>query len=240
MERFDDKTIAKLLLSIKPPRRGMKRPFSPIEVAKLFQEACRYSTIKEVAKRAGISQEMVREFLKLLSLPPDIQRQLFSNWDIGIDKGYRLSMLKDEKEQRRLANAILNEKLSSNEVRAIVYLKKKNQEMPISDCIKEVLRLREKTKHHLILTGIDQTTLRLLKKKATKYGVSTEDIVKKIIKRNLPSSQSLIEFKMQGTLISMIVNSNGFQKLKSKAKEKGVNFDDIVERLVEEWMTTND
>jgi len=238
MERFDDETIAKLLLSVKPPRRGMKRPFSPIKVAKLFQEACRYSTTKEVAKRIGISQEMVREFLKLLNLPPDIQRQLFSNWDNGIDKGYRLSMLKDEGEQRRLADAILREKLSSNEVRAIVYLKNKNQKMPIADCIKEVLRLREKTKHYLVLTGIDQTTLRLLQKKATKCGTSTEDIVKKIIERTLPSSQSLIEFKMQGTLISMLVNSNGFQKLKSKAKEKEVDFDDVVERLVEEWITT--
>lgn len=235
MERFDDKTVARLLLSIKPPARGIEKPLNPIEIAKLLNEACKYESREEVAKELGINRATVRQYLHLLRLPKNVQK-LIKPGKIGMDKGYRISLLKDKEDQRCLANAILQENLANSEVRGVVFLKTNNPQIPINDCVQKVIRQRKKVKRHLVLTGIDTSTLERLKREGVRRESSVEDLAKEIVETALPTPNSLIAFEMRGKLIKMVVDSDGFRTLRDKAKKRKVSFDNLVERLVEDWL----
>jgi DNA-binding transcriptional regulator YhcF (GntR family) len=235
MERFDEKTISDLLLSIKPLLSGTKKPLNPIESAKLLNEACKVESRKEVAKKLGINRATLRQYLHLLKLPKSVQ-ELIEKGKIGKERGYRISLLKDKEDQKYLAKAIVKEKLTHSEVRGVVFLKQNNFEMPIKDSIRKIMEQRERIKHHLLLTGIDTSTFERIEKETLKLGNSPEDLVKEIIEKALPASMNIIAFKMRGKLIKMTIDAEGFRTLKKLAKELETSLDDLTDRLVNDWL----
>ncbi|MEM2188910.1 MAG: hypothetical protein QXG35_06220 [Nitrososphaerota archaeon] len=226
------------MLSIKPPKGApkRKRPLSPIQVAKYLNEWLQESSATEVSRKLGLKgTEMLREFLSLLQLPSDVQK-FFENWEIGIDKGYRISMLDKAEDQREVINAIIRHNLSSSDVRSIVFLKKMNPEIPIEECIRKVLESRKKVRYHIVLTGIDEDTLQILQIKSEQLHCSAKELVKKLMEDTLGTSEGVIMLDMRGNLIKMVITPKTFKMMKEKAKELNVSFDDLIDRLVKNWL----
>ena len=238
MKEPDQQTLARLLLSIKPPKGAPKkrRPLTPIQVARYLQDWIEQTSKDEVAKRLGLKRtEMLREFLSLLHLPPDVQT-LFEDWKVGIDKGYRISLLDAADDQRKVARAILEHNLTSSDVRDIVSLKKMNPEMPIEECIRKVVASKKKVKYYVVLTGIDEDTLLALQRRCKQCQCQVKDLIRKLIQEILTEPNGIIELEMRGKLIKITLTPTAFKDINEKAKQLNVILDDLVDKLARDWL----
>lgn len=238
MEKLlDEKTIARLLLSI-PHKKSS--PMDQIEVAEKLELLCKHIPRKEVARRLGINRASLRQSLHLLRLPKSIQ-QLIKNGRIGKETGYRISLLKDEREQVVLADAVIKHRLSSNEVKGIVQsLKKRNPDMPIEECIQLALKSRPIIKEeHLIVTKIQNATLQALERESERYNVVVDEQIRKIVEEILPPN-SMASLKVADRIIMMSLEKDGVKAFKDKARQTGVRPSDLVEILIRKWLRKNE
>lgn len=228
VELFDEKEEARLLLSLGTHKKN--RPFRPVEAGKKLATRCEREPTEVIAKRYRLTNEMLREFLSFKNLSQKAQ-QILDSWEIGIDKIYHTSMLKSEKYQDELATAILEYDLRSKEVRNVVQLKNRNTSLSITDCVNIVLKSRPTIeRHHLVLTEIEDSTLENIKEEAKKHNISTEQLLRTSLEKILPVN-SLISLTMRGNLIILNFTEEGFQSFKAKAKELGVELDNLAETL---------
>ena len=228
MQPFDKKEEARLLLSIGTHKKD--RPFGPIETGKKLAARCEHTPQQVVAKKYGLSSEMLREFLCASKISPKAQK-ILDSWEIGIDKIYRISMLKSPEGQDELAKEVIEYNLSSKEVRNVVQLKNRNPAFSIADCVKMVVESRPIIeKRHLVLTEIDKDTLKNLKERAKSYNVSTEKLLVGTLREFLPTN-SLISIKMRDNILILNLKEEGFQSLKTRAQKLGVELDNLIETL---------
>ena len=224
-------TIRRLLISLKTPKKW--RAMDPIEIAQNLKILCEHFPRDEVARRLGISKGgTMWMYLRLLNLPENVQR-LIKAGKIGQDTGYRISLLKDPKEQEVLADAVIKYHLSSGEAKGIVQnLKKRNPELPIAECINLALKARPSiTEEHIIVTKIQTGTLELLKKKSQKEGVHVEEILKKSL-LELLSQKSVSSLKLINTTIIMSLGKEDFRVFKNRAQEFKVKLENLIDVIV--------
>ena len=237
MDDFD-KNIPQLLLSVNPPKGvpRTQRPLNPIEVATFLEIGLRKYSKKEISRKLGLEHtEMVRQFLRLLTLPKTIQEKYFSDWNVGIDKGYRISMLKKDQDKIDLTKAVVQYNLNVSDVRGAVYLKRNNPSMSISSCIDKILTYKPKRKVHIFLTGVDSSTHQMLQNRI-KDKTKIEAFVKTLIQKKMPKPENLKKFSMKGNLIKMVLTQEGFVAFKESSDKLNVPLDDVVERLLRDWL----
>jgi len=209
----------------------------PIEVARNLKILCEHMPQEEVASKLGISKKgTIWVFLRLLDLPQKVQEHVKAK-KIGKDTAYRISLLKDKREQEVLADAVMKYKLSSSEVRGITQsLKKRNPDLPIEECIRLTLRARPGVEEeHIIVTKVQSNTLGALEKKSKENGVPMETLVRKSIAEALPQI-SITSLKLVGTTVVISLGKEDFQLFKKKAEGKKVKLEDLVETLINKWM----
>lgn len=236
MEKLlSEETIKRLILSLKS--RKAWRLMDPIEVARNLKLLCEHMPQEEVASKLGISKKgTIWVFLRLLDLPEKVQ-QFVSSGKIGKDTAYRISLLKDKKEQEILADAVMKHNLSSIEVRGIAQsLKKRNPDLPIEECIRLTLKARPSIQEeHVIVTKIQNDTLKALEKRSKENGVPMETLVRKSMSEALPQV-SIASLKLVGTTVVMSLGKGDFKLFKEKALEKKVKLENLVETLINKWM----
>jgi hypothetical protein len=145
-----------LLLSV-GTHRG-KRPLSPVEVAMLFKRAADAgASLRDLAELVHFDgTTMVSRFLRLLELNPEIQHLIDwgqSGSTIAFSAASELSRL-DTGEQVGACTAVLENQLSSAEVKELVQLRLRSQQS-LPDCIAAVLRMRPRIeKRHLLIGAV--------------------------------------------------------------------------------------
>lgn len=232
---LSEETIKRLILSLKS-RKSWKL-MDPIEVAQNLKLLCEHMPQEEVAAKLGISDKgTIWVFLRLLDLPEKVQTYVRTG-QIGKDTAYRISLLKDKKEQEILADAVIKHNMSSGEVRGIAQgLKKSNPDLPIEDCIRLTLTARPGIQEeHIIVTKIQNDTLKVLERKSQENGIPIENLVRKSISEALPET-TITSLKLIGTTVVLSLGKEDFQLFKNKAQEKKVKPEDLVETLVNKWM----
>jgi hypothetical protein len=232
VEKSNARDEALLLLSVGTHSRS--RPLGPVETGKRLAVRCQKEPREVVAKKYGLSVEMLREFLVIAddSKLSEKSQKILDSWKIGIDKSYRVSMLANAKDQEELARAIVEHDLKIKEVRSVIqHLKRRNASLPIAQCIDLVLKSRpEIEKHHLFLTEVEVSTLEDLRERAKLGNTSPEVLLKTSLGEFLPSG-SLLSLTLRNTLVHLSLNQEGFQSLKLKGKELGVELDNLIEIL---------
>ena len=137
--------LGRLRMSVGYGGHKKGRLLSPIEVGLYFRRAQEAGADLHVcAIASGIDKTGVSRFLKLVSLPLELQHMI--DWGapkntIGFTSALELTRFEDKSNQRMVAEAILSNRLTSKETRQIVQLRKRSGR-PIEDCIKEVLGMR--------------------------------------------------------------------------------------------------
>lgn len=236
--QIDEETLAKLLLSVGTRKKW--RALDPITTAKELDKFCKRSSQKEVARMLGVSSETIRMFICLLSLPENIQK-LVEERKIGIDSGYRISLL-NEDEQEILANATIDKKVTSKELRGIIQsLKKMNPHMPILECVELAIKYRPIIEEeHLLFLKIRENTLNALKERSEASGILIDDLIEGILKKTISSEKGFISAKIFDHTILLALKREGFNAFKTEAVNTNIKFHNLIDKLIERGLKKGD
>ncbi|TET18801.1 hypothetical protein E3J74_09370 [Candidatus Bathyarchaeota archaeon] len=225
-----EETLKRLLMSLNTPKKW--RTMDPVEIAENLRVLCDHFPRNEVARRLGISEKgTLWVYLRLLDLPKKVQ-ELVKGKKIGKDAAYRISILKDKREQETLADAVIKHRLTTNELKGIVQaLKKRNPDMPIEQAISLALKARPRiSEEHIVVTKIEDDTLEALKNKSDKTRVPVQELVKRSLTEILPLS-SLTSLKLVGQMVFLSLNEEDFKILGKKAREKKIKLENMIDTL---------
>ncbi len=146
MAPLSDQEFAELALSVKTHEDY--RLLSPIECARRIKDALETHSRAYLARRLTLSTStMIGRFLGLLSLPEEYQELV--SWRgrkeqmLGLDMAYRVSRLPSLDDQRALIESILEFDLKTDEVKEIEMIRKRNMDIPMSECISQVVTRRK-------------------------------------------------------------------------------------------------
>lgn len=161
--------LANLLASINVPKAS-SRPLSPIEVAREMQSMLEElgGDQRELAKRLPISNEFIREFLRLLKLPTKYQDAVVwggSDRDaglLGFSVAAKIARLDQYEDQEKLISEILDMSHptpTKEEIKEILSLKRQNPEKDMSECLSETLNITRTVivQHFMFVSGLAQT-----------------------------------------------------------------------------------
>ena len=235
MGQYDKEALASLLLSVGTRKKW--RALDPITAARTIESMCKSSSQVEVARKLSVSPQTLRMFRSLLKLPESVQK-LIKARKIGIDAGYRLSLLKSKDEQEILANAIVGKQITSKEVRGIIQsLKKRNPHMPISKCVELAIKYRPIIEEeHLVVTGIQRNTLNALKKRSETSGILVDDLIRRILAEIMQSAKDIISVKILDGVAILALKKDGFKALRAESQKSKIKLDNLVETLVGRWL----
>jgi hypothetical protein len=218
--------------------RSKRRPYSPITVACILSNtpsACD----KELSKKLPISARMVGMFKSLLSLPETIQPYVAWTGGISIDKAQRIASLKDDLvSQHFLAKAIMDNPavFTAPIVAKIVSRKSRNKDLPIDACVNMVLKSRPIVENRYVLvTSISGELIKLLEKKAEEQEVSPHNLLKEVLRQNIPEN-TIVSMVMHNGIILLILEGEGWSVLRQKAGALGVPIDELAENLIKNWL----
>ena len=132
------------------------RRLSPSEVAHLIGKAqAAGATMRQVGDRLRLDPSMLVRFLRLLSLPRDVRELV--DWGSG---GSRLGMtgasviarLREEADQRELARAAVEHKLTASEITQVAQTLERSGRS-VSECVESALQLRPTIERRFLYIG---------------------------------------------------------------------------------------
>jgi len=126
-----------------------------------------YGSRKKVAEMIGISEEMVRQFLIPLKMPPEIQNFIKNRSIDDIDTILTLNRVKDKNLMIEIANNIIN--LNTKTSRDIINLiKEKNIPVKIA---KDIVLSYQNEKINVVLIDLDEDSFSLLKYLSIEFNI---------------------------------------------------------------------
>ncbi len=176
---FDEEKIIAILYA---NFRGKKKKVHDwIYLANLLKKLSEhYGSYVELAKKLGLSPETVRETLKLLNLPKEVQGMVKEE-RLKHEVAWRIEGIKDKESQIKVAKAVAG--LDAHNARDIVRIYRKNPKMDVEDYVRKFKSSRlEIEKVNLTVIPLKKEDYQRLKKEADRFGESPEKfIVNKII-----------------------------------------------------------
>lgn len=232
--------LAKLLASLNVS--GTDRPLSPVEVASEIN-AIRDDLggdLKEVVRRLPVSLDIVKEFLYLMKLPPEIQDVV--SWGesrkgdgtLGFSTAAKVARLKDHGDILKLAGTILDmpRPVTKEEVKGVLSLKRRIPKKPINECIMEVLNVtRQTTIHHfMFISRIKPSVVELLSKTDPTH--SLQDKMLSILKGSFPT-ETLKNIKVSDDRIRLVLEKEGWEFIAVYAERNGLLRQDVITHMIE-------
>lgn len=226
--------LAILIRSLKT--RKVKRNL--LEVARSCRRLRKlHGSYLKVAKKISLdSGEMIREFEALLSLPPKV-RQL-----IGVGKlksvvaGYWISrMRRDNSEKEELASVVINKRLTAHHVRDIVSYANRVPKLSIKKCVEKVVESRKVEKHYLLLMGLRNETLQVLRAKAEEQKTTLKELAKATILQ-IVRDQDVLLCDIKNNLVIMRIKEEAFHALRDKAQKLEIKMEDLADKMISSQM----
>lgn len=239
--------LARLLASLNVP--GSDRPLSPVEVAKeinMMRDDLG-GDLKEAVKRLPISADIVKEFLQLIKLPPEIQDVI--TWgesskldgSIGFSVAAKIAKLKNNDDVLKLAGTILDmsRPVTKEEVKGVLSLKRRIPNKPIDDCIEEVLNVTRKTTiyYFLFISKIKPNIAAAVTNSGA--GGSNQDKVFSILKDSFPS-ETLKNTKVTNDRIRLVLEKEGWEFIDSYAERHHLLRQEVITHMLESGGFPND
>jgi hypothetical protein len=198
-------------------RRGARRPHSLTRVAEAIHTAERgYGSQKEIARRVGISTEMLRRFLSVDDLHPKVKPLVSARRIDSLNMvHYMASMTKAD--QPAVAEAITNGQLSGTDVRALAPLRKRFPDADIGGLIDRVTSSRDRTVYAIVFTLENDDRLRRV-----------TDALRRV------SGGGLVAVRRNGNHhYKAVLSRQGLQDLRSAAQKSKLSLRDYMKRLLE-------
>lgn len=172
---MDEQTALGILFS---NTRRVKRSADLLTIAQACDYLLRlYGSRGAVAKKVGLSQEMIREFLKILILEPEVQHLIKTRKIDRLDVAYKLSKITDPGLQIEAARKTMS--LPSKSIRDIERLIT-NTKMSVDESTKKVEASRLKNMHLLVLDFAEDRYYQIVKQ-AKLAGKAPAEFIKEIV-----------------------------------------------------------
>jgi len=134
VERKLDEALAVLIAST----RRVRRKLSLLQIAEWLEVARReLGGLQAVAERIGLSEEMLRQFGSVRNLSPGVKKLVAQRRIDSVDVAHRLTKLAVG-EQLPVARALVRGQLNSDDVRAIVSLRRSAPTLSLQRIIQRV------------------------------------------------------------------------------------------------------
>jgi len=213
-------------------RTPKKRTVNMLKVAKALKDLHDlHSSYVAVSKIVKLSPEMIRQFVKLLSLTDKVKTLIKKGLINSVDIGYRISKL-SENNQIVLAENVLGKRLSSEDVRNIVKYKIDNPSISINKAIKNVMDSKIR-KVFVAYLGIDKNTNDRLDHECCK---KNKTVLIKTLFKKLVGKENLIFFGINGRVVLIKVSKEGLMRMKDKAKRSKISLPKLANVLVREYL----
>ncbi len=178
MKKMDEDTALSIIFA---NTKRKKRYEDLLTIAKAFDylvKLSKYSSQQAVAKKVGLSSEMIRQFLSVLKLPKEVQKLISERRIDSVDIVKELAAIKDPMKQLAAAYALRDSQ--SKDVRDIKRLVK-NEDFPIKEAKKTILNAKPKGLHIFVIDFDDEMYQAILNSSKI-HKIKPPELVKKIIK----------------------------------------------------------
>jgi hypothetical protein len=214
--KYSQNQIEEALAGIIASTKRVRRKLNLLEIAKkvkIGREAL--GGLKKLSDAVGISEEMLRQFSTVEKLTPAVKNLIAKNIIQGIDVADRLSRLPSQN-QLAVAKEVAKGGLTSDDVRAIVSLRKALPDLNIDDVIARIKASRN-IKHYIVEFLLPPKT-------------GKSDIESRFMK--LLGKESFLSFKVENGVGTLVLNSMGKNRLQDIAKRMGLTKRVLVDRIM--------
>lgn len=175
MKDLDEKTALAIIFA---NTKRQKRTVDLLTLAHAFDCLTNfYGSQKVLAKKVGLSDEMIREFRKILTLAPEVKEMINSRSIDKLDVAYRLSKIEDQTIQIKAAREF--SKLKSKDIRNIERLISSSG-LSVDDSIKTILESKLK-ELHVFIVDFNEDDYSSISKNAKDKNVMPAELIKQIV-----------------------------------------------------------
>lgn len=211
--RSVDEALAALIAST----RRVRRRLSLLEVADWLEVARQgLGSLRAVAERIGLSEEMVRQFATVQDLSPRVKKLVAERKIDSVDIAHRLSKLA-RSEQHVVARARVAGELNSDDVRAVVALRRSAPRLDIQRVIQRVKKSRN-IREYLAYFPVPGGA-RNVRSLRARFG-------------RVVGSENIRSLSIEGALGTLAVNSQGKRRLAEAAKREGLTKRKLIHQIV--------
>ncbi len=217
LKQMDDSKInaatARILLSTK----RKSRQYSIYEIASdiLFLKN-ETGSINHVAKLIGISTGMLNQFLSVFKLPSEIVELIKQRKIESVSIAHHLAKFNNN-DAIQLAKYVINEGLTSQELRNILPYRRKNLSEPVIDIIKRVLDSKN------IKVSVIRFTSSDLKINISEFELKVTELIGK---------ENFLAIEKSNTNIDLKITPIGEKILREIAKKKKVSFQELIKQII--------
>jgi len=173
----ENKLIAVLYANLRGKGQKQNNWIEIAEISKSLTEF--YGSYKTLANKLGISEELIRETLKLLDLPNELKK-LVSDGKIKHEVAWRIASINDKKNQIKIANSIIG--LNTHDARDLVRIFKNNPKLNIEDYLERLKKSKNNIQSiNLIILPIKELDYKTIKKEAIKNNLTVEKFILDVI-----------------------------------------------------------
>lgn len=199
-------------------RRRVRRKLSLVEVAQWLDIARRgLGSLRAVAERIRLSEEMLRQFATVNDLSPKVKKLVAQRKIDRVDVAHRLSKLPPS-EQYLVATLVAAGELDSDDVRAVVALRRSARILDIREVVERVKSSRN-IKEYIAYFPVPTAPRNL---KALRPRLA-----------DLVGEANIRSLTFQGALGTLVLNAEGRKRLAEAAKAAGLTKRKLIDRIVQ-------
>lgn len=214
--KYSRKELEDALAALIASTRRVKRKLNLGEIGKNLKIACEeLGSLNKVADAIGLSTEMLRQFSRYKKLEPGVKKLVNEGKIQSVDIMDRISRFPTT-DQLEVAQAVIRGLLTSDDVRAIISLRKALPQETITEVIDRVITSR----------NIKEYVIEFLIPEGEK---STE--IKKRFKRLL-GDEKIISFVGKNGIGTMILNVDGKNRLQQIAQKKHLTKRSLINKVI--------
>jgi hypothetical protein len=197
--------------------KRVRRKLSLVELAQWIETARRgLGGLRAVAERVGLSEEMLRQFATVNSLSPKVKKLVAERKIDRVDVAHRLSKL-DPAEQYQVARLVAAGELDSDDVRAVITLRRSAPKIDIRDVVERVRSSRNIKEHVAYL--------------AVPLGHGNIDALRARVAA-VTGDENIRSFNVQGALGTLVLSSDGRNRLAREARARGLTKRKLIDAIV--------
>lgn len=207
-----EKALAGLIAGTRRVKRGISLAEILRNIATLRHKL---GSLQNVAERAGLSLEMVRQFWSVRNLCPEVMKYVTQRKLESVDVAHRIAKL-GRQDQPAVARAYLEGALSSRDVRDVVSYKRSHPRVSIESAICSVSRSRN-IRHYVVLLEIARSK-------------ASEKAIRSRISEAL-GGEGVVSLDFAGGVIRLVLDKTGRRILAERAKAMGATKREFLQGL---------
>ena len=242
--------LAKLLASLNVPN-NLNRPLSPMDVAREIETLQKdlNNDQNELVKRLPIEQDMTKQFLSLLRLPPQVQDMVVwgeskkETGALGFSVAARIAMFDEPQDVLKLVGTVteMSRPITKEEVKGMLSMKKRNPDITIEECILEILDVTRPVTitHHIFVSDLNPDIAQALKKSSRKSNQNVHQFAADELRKIFPE-EFVENVKIFADCARLSLTEEGMGFITKYSKSHGILRQNVLNHMFESGGFPND